>query len=109
MPADVLIALLFNYALMVATCLAGVFIYWHLHRINKPVMARLFWLLAFLYTLLVFWRPIAAAIENPSLLRFVLGLIAVCVLAVYMAVATIRPKRDEWDDDDDEDDHDDFA
>jgi len=103
MPADILIAMLLNYALLVLTCLGGVLIYWHLHRIGKPGMARVFWLLAFFYTVIVLWRPIAVAIIAPSVLRFCLGLIAVCVLAVYAAAGTTRIARARNPLDDDED------
>ncbi|MEL6921542.1 MAG: hypothetical protein AAFO77_11080 [Pseudomonadota bacterium] len=105
--ADFYVMAMLHYAITIAMCLAGIVVYWHLQRIRKPGMARFFWFLAFGYALALLWRPIMAAIVEPSVFRFVLGIVSVCVLAAYAAAWSrnpLEPKRYSYEDEEDDDD-----
>ncbi|MEM1378585.1 MAG: hypothetical protein AAGG69_14475 [Pseudomonadota bacterium] len=107
MSADFYFMATIHFAVTVAMCLAGIFAFWHLQRIRKPGMARVFWFLAAAYALALLWRPIMAAIVQPSLFRFALGLVSVCVLAAYAAAWSrnpLEPKRYSYEDEEDDDD-----
>ncbi|MEO1745669.1 MAG: hypothetical protein AAFR13_03985 [Pseudomonadota bacterium] len=101
-----------HFALTFALCSVGIFVFWHLQRIRKPGMARVFWFLAFGYTSVVLWRVIAAAIVAPTLFRFGLGLISVGILAAYAAAwfaNPFAPKRYAYEDEGEDDEDGDFT
>ncbi|MEO0543750.1 MAG: hypothetical protein AAFY99_08020 [Pseudomonadota bacterium] len=103
--ADFYLMVSLNFAMTAAMCLFGILVFWHLQRIRKPGMARIFWILSFGYSLAVLWRVIAVAIAEPSFFRFSLGLIAVGILAAYFAAVSsnpLPPKRYAYEDEDDE-------
>lgn len=104
-PTDFYLMASLSFAMTVATCLFGILVFWHLQRIRKPGMARIFWFLSFGYTLAVLWRVIAIAIAEPTVFRFSLGLIAVAAMTAYVAALSSNPlpqKRYAYDEDDDE-------
>lgn len=108
-PTDYYIMASLHFGLTVAMCLFGILVFWHLQRIRKPGMARVFWLLSFAYTVTVLWGVIAAAISEPTVFRFSLGLIAVAVLAAYLAAWSSNPlpvKRYAYEDEEEEMDED---
>ena len=90
-PTDFYMMVFLSFAMSVAMCLFGILVFWHLQRIRKPGMARIFWFLSFGYTLAILWRVIAVAIAEPTFFRFSVGLIAVAVLAAYVAALTSNP------------------
>ncbi|MEM9999909.1 MAG: hypothetical protein AAF940_03415 [Pseudomonadota bacterium] len=105
--ADFYVMATLHFAMMVAMCLVGVLVFWHLQRIRKPGMARVFFILALGYTIALLWRVIAAAIIAPTPMRFAMGLVAVIVLAAYAAAwfsNPLAPKRYAYEDEEDDDD-----
>ena len=104
--ADFYLMVWMQFAMTVAMCLFGILVFWHLQRIRKPGLARIFWFLSFGYTLAILWRVIAAAIAEPTFLRFSFGLIAVAVLAAYFAALSSNPlpvKRYAYEDEEGDD------